>query len=425
MSWCSPMGTNPRMPLADPLSQVLLALAAVIVTGLILGKILRFLGQPPVIGEIVAGVLLGPSLLGPRLSGMLLPSSVAPTLGIIAQLGILLYMFTVGLELSGQALRQRTKTLVATSLAGLLVPFSLGMGLAFLLYPRFAGGTVGFLGFSLFLGISLSVTAFPVLARILAERQLLKTELGSLALTCAAVGDGAAWCLLALVVGVVKTQVGVGLRVALLTLAYLTVMLFVVRPLARRLIARWEAELPAPTRSALVLVALILSALTTEQIGIHAIFGAFLLGAILPSSSGIAKRLIQQLQPVVTALLLPAFFALTGMRTRIDLLSGAGVWLICGGIILVATLGKVGGTFFAARGTGVGTRDAMILGALMNTRGLMELIVLNIGLDLHVISPTLFAMMVVMALVTTMMTAPALHWLLPDLRKTTQWRQHD
>ena len=413
------------MPFADPLSQVLLALAAVIVTGLLLGRVLRYFGQPPVIGEIVAGIVLGPSLLGAHFSGLLLPSSVAPLLSIIAQLGILLYMFTVGLELSGEALRKRTTTLVSTSLAGLLVPFAMGIGLAALLYPRYSGGAGGFLGFALFLGISLSVTAFPVLARILSERQLLKSELGSLALTCAAVGDGAAWCLLALVVGVVQTKVGVGLRVALLAAIYLAVMLFVVRPLVRRLVATWEGTPLTPTRGALVLVGVLLSALTTEQIGIHAIFGAFLFGAILPSQSKLAHTLTQQLQPVVTALLLPAFFALTGMKTRIDLLSGVGAWLVCGGIILVATLGKVGGTYFAARGTGVGARDALVLGALMNTRGLMELIVLNIGLDLHVLSPVLFAMLVVMALVTTMMTAPALNGLLPLGRKTTLWQQPD
>nr|WP_309693694.1 cation:proton antiporter [Armatimonas sp.] len=413
------------MPLADPLSQVLLALAAVIVVGLILGKLVGYLGQPPVIGEVIAGVVLGPSLLGGHLSGLLLPSSAAPFLGILAQLGILLYMFTVGLELSGSAIRQRAATLVVTSLASLLVPFLLGMALTPLLYVRFADKSASLTSFSLFMGISLAVTAFPVLARILTDRQMFQTPLGTLALACAAIGDVIAWCLLAIVVGVAKAQVGVGVSVVWGTLAYLATMLLLVRPLARRLLARWgEGNLTA-SRGALVMVALLLSALATEQIGIHAIFGAFLLGAILPSSSRVAKTLIQQLQPVVTALLLPAFFALTGMRTRIDLLSGVGAWLTCGGIILVATLGKVGGTFFAARGTGVETRDAMVLGALMNTRGLMELIVLNIGLDLHVISPTLFAMMVVMALVTTMMTAPALHWLLPDSRKTTQWRQHD
>jgi Kef-type K+ transport system membrane component KefB len=171
-----------------------------------------------------------------------------------------------------------------------------------------------------------------------------------------------------------------------------------------------------------VLVGVLLSALATEQIGIHAIFGAFLFGAILPSQSKLAHTLIQQLQPVVTALLLPAFFALTGMKTRIDLLSGAGTWLVCGAIVLVATLGKVGGTFLAARGTGIGARDALVLGALMNTRGLMELIVLNVGLDLQVLSPILFAMLVVMAIATTMMTAPALNGLLPDSRKTTLWQ---
>ncbi|WP_395091107.1 cation:proton antiporter [Armatimonas sp.] len=413
------------MPLTDPLSQVLLALAAVIAAGVVLGKLVGFLGQPPVIGEVLAGIVLGPSLLGARLSGMLLPATATPLLGILAQLGILLYMFTVGLELSGGSLRQQVKTLAVTSLASLLVPFLLGMALTPVLFIRFAHKEASLTSFSLFMGISLSVTAFPVLARILTDRQMFQTPLGTLALACAAIGDVIAWCLLAIVVGVAKAQVGVGVTIVWGTLGYLAAMLLIVRPLARRLMRHWGDEPLTPARGALVLVAVLLSALATEEIGIHAVFGAFLLGAILPHQSTLAQTLIRQLQPVVSTLLLPAFFALTGMRTRIDFLSEGSAWLICAGIILVATLGKVGGTFFAARGTGVGARDALVLGALMNTRGLMELIVLNIGLDLHVISPTLFAMMVVMALVTTMMTAPALLWLLPDSRKTTQWRQHD
>jgi Kef-type K+ transport system membrane component KefB len=413
------------MPLADPLSQVLLALAAVLAAGLILGRLVRYLGQPPVIGEVIAGVLLGPSLLGSHRSGLLLPATAAPLMGIVAQLGILLYMFTVGLALSSGSARQQPKTLIATALASLLVPFGLGIVLALALYPRLAGQGVALVPFALFIGVSLCVTAFPVLARILADRKMLQTPLGSLALSCAALGDVAAWCLLAFVVGVATSRPGAGLLVGVYTLGYLLVMALLVRPLVRRVVARWEGESLSPERLALIFVALLLSALATERIGIHAIFGAFLLGALIPQGSVVARTLAPQLQPVVTTLLLPAFFALTGMRTRLDLISGAGAWLTCGAIILVATLGKVGGTFLAARGTGLGGRDALILGTLMNTRGLMELIVLNIGLELKVLSPALFAMLVVMALATTMMTAPALQWLLPVARKTEPWQRPD
>jgi Kef-type K+ transport system membrane component KefB len=223
-----------------------------------------------------------------------------------------------------------------------------------------------------------------------------------------------AWCLLAFVVAVARSRPDQGFMVAAATVAYIGAMLLVIRPLLRRAIARWESDHLPRSAVAFVFVALLLSALATEAIGIHAIFGAFLLGAVIPAGSTVAQTLARQLESVVTVLLLPSFFAFTGMRTRIDLLSGFDQWLICGLIIVVATLGKFGGTVAAARLTGLDWRNTMALGTLMNTRGLMELIVLNIGLDLGVISPVLFAMMVIMALTTTMITAPVLRWLIPE-----------
>lgn len=397
----------------DIFLHVLVALAAVILTGQVLAKCFTYLGQPPVIGEVVAGIILGPSLLGPEVSALILPPSVAPHLGVIAQLGVLLYMFTVGLELHGDLIRHRVQATVATSHASIVVPFVLGAGLALYLYPRLSSSDVPFTSFALFMGVAMSITAFPVLARILTDRRMIKTELGVIALTCAATDDVTAWFLLAFVVGVANAQAGAGFVVAGATLAYILLMFLLVRPLLERTVARWETGQLPQGAVAFVFVALLLSALTTEYIGIHALFGAFLLGAVIPHDSAVAQTFTRKLEPVVTVLLLPAFFAFTGMRTQIDLVTGLDQWLICGIIILVATVGKFGGTLAAARLTGLTWRNAAALGTLMNTRGLIELIVLNIGLDLGVISPTLFAMMVIMALVTTMLTSPVLRLLIP------------
>jgi Kef-type K+ transport system membrane component KefB len=393
---------------------VLVALTAVIVTGLILAKCFAYLGQPPVIGEVVAGIVLGPSFLGSELSAFILPPDIAPFLGVIAQLGVLLYMFSVGLELHAAPIRRHLHATIATSHASILLPFVLGAALALGLYPRLSTSDVSFASFALFMGVAMSITAFPVLARILTDRRMNHTELGVLALTCAATDDVTAWCLLALVVGVAQAEIGSGLSVAAETLGYILVMVLLVRPILKRIIASSNPDQLSRNSVALVFIALLLSALTTEYIGIHAIFGAFLLGAVIPHDSIVARTFTRHLDFVVTVLLLPAFFAFTGMRTRIDLMSGIDQWLICALIIVVATAGKFGGTLAAARLTGLDWRTAAALGTLMNTRGLMELIVLNVGLDLKVISPTLFAMMVLMALVTTMMTSPLLGLLMPS-----------
>jgi len=396
------------------LLRVLVALVAIIVTGQMLGWVFAYLNQPPVIGEVVAGILLGPSLLGPEVSALVLPPSVAPYLGIIAQLGVVLYMFLVGLELNPALLKQRAHATVATSHASILTPFILGALLSLLLYPRVSTSDVSFTSFALFMGVSMSITAFPVLARILTDYRMSRTRLGALALSCAAIDDVTAWCLLAFVVGIAKAEVGQGLFVAAGAVAFIAFMFLLGRPILERVVVRWEGEAQTRVITTVVFVALLLSSLTAELIGIHAIFGAFLLGAVIPHDSALARALTRQLEQVVTILLLPAFFALTGMRTRIDLLYEPWQWLICAVIVLTAVVGKFGGTLVAGRLTGLRWRDAAILGTLMNTRGLMELIVLNVGLDLHVITPTLFAMMVLMALVTTMMTAPVVRLLNPQ-----------
>lgn len=400
----------------ETLFHVLLALLAVVVAGRLLGMVFRWLGQPPVIGEVVGGILLGPSLLGrvaPEASAFLLPTSLATHFGVIAQLGVILYMFLVGLELNAELLRDRAHSTVAISHASIVAPFLLGALAALDLYPRLSSSGVPFTSFALFMGVAMSITAFPVLARILTDRKMTKSELGVIALTCAAADDATAWCLLAFVVGVVQAKVGDVWRIVIFTLLFVSGMLFLARPIIQRMIARLGNREPDSHVIALVLGGVLLCAMTTELIGIHALFGAFVLGAIIPHDSRLAHSLTQKLEDLVTILLLPAFFAFTGMRTELGLVTGIENWLVCGLIILIATAGKFGGTLIAARMTGMNWRDAAGLGILMNTRGLMELIVLNIGLDLGVISPRLFAMMVIMALVTTIATTPILQWIIP------------
>lgn len=411
--------SSPKPP-SHVLLHVLLALAVVTVASRALGMLFRLIRQPPVIGEVIAGILLGPSLLGafaPGAQEFLFGGGIAQYLGIVAQVGVILFMFLVGLELDTRTLRERSHTTIAISHASIVLPFLLGALLALFLYPRLSSDAVGFTNFSLFMGVSLSVTAFPVLARILTDSGLSRSTLGVVSLACAAVDDATAWCLLALVVGIVRANSSSSFVTLALTVVYVSVMLFFLRPLVQRWVQR--VEVVGKLRqgaSAVVLIGLLLSALATEAIGIHALFGAFLLGAIVPHESLLAREMTRRLEDFVVVLLLPAFFAFTGLRTQIGLLHGITDWLYCGAIILVASIGKFCGSALAARFGGFGWRDACSLGVLMNTRGLMELIVLNVGFELGVISPRLFAMLVIMAVVTTFATAPLLQLLNPSLR---------
>ena len=413
--FAAPVATaQPAAPVAEGgiFLHLLLALAAIIVLGRILSHLFVHLSQPPVIGEVVAGILLGPSLVGARLSALVLPPSVGPSLGVIAQLGVVLYMFIVGVELNPALLKRRAQATLIISHTSIFMPFLMGAGLALYLYPRYSNGTVNFTSFALFIGVAMAITAFPVLARILTDYRIARTRLGVLALSCAAIGDVTAWCLLAFVIGVAKAEMGQGLYVSAGALGYILFMYLAGRPFMGWITRRCERDADRTEFAVtLIFVALLLSALATEAIGIHAIFGAFLLGCVIPCDSAVARTLMHRLESVVTVLLLPAFFAYTGMRTRLDLLNQPSDWLICGLIVLVATLGKTGGAYAAARLSGLGSHNAALLGTLMNTRGLMELIVLNVGLELRVITPALFSIMVLMALVTTALTSPVLDYL--------------
>ena len=408
---------------------VLVTLAAVIGLGNLLAWCFRRIGQPSVIGEVVAGIVLGPSILGtfaPDAMHCLIPGPATDPHGLvvasmktIAQLGVVLYMFIVGLELNTHKVGRQAKAAIAISHASIVFPFILGAGMALFLYPILSTSEVPFTSFALFLGVAMSITAFPVLARILTDQKLEQTDLGVIALSCAATDDVTAWCLLAFVVGVAEAQIGGAVLVAVATIVFIAVMFLVIRPLAIRWIAWAEPRGLDRQATPVLFIALLCAALTTEAIGIHAVFGAFLLGAVIPHDSRVAQELSRKLYDVVTIMLLPAFFAITGMNTRIGLIDGLESWLICGAIIILATVGKFGGTIVAARLIGIDWRTSAALGILMNTRGLMELIVLNIGLSLGVISPKLFAMMVIMALATTIATAPILRSLIADGRQKT------
>ncbi len=399
--------------LQHPLSILLLQVIVIVVAARLVGLLFLRMGQPAVIGEMVAGIILGPSLLGalfPSTQSFLFPASSMGSLRALSELGVILFMFVVGLDLNLQHLRLKAHAAVLVSHASIMVPFLLGIGLSLLIYSPLASPNVSFTAFALFIGVAMSITAFPVLARIIEERELNKTFLGSTAIACAAVDDVTAWCILAIVVAIAKANGLIGsLTTILLTLIFISVMLFLLKPRADRLIGeKLSRGRTSKETIAIVLLITFTSALFTEVIGIHALFGAFLAGVVMPSHGGLRHFLRQRIEPFSSGFLLPLFFAFTGLRTQIGLLDDWQSWLMCLAIIGVAIAGKLGGSMMAARWTGMNWRESFSLGALMNTRGLVELIVLNLGYDLGILPPKTFAMMVLMALTTTFMTGPLL-----------------
>lgn len=403
------MGHN----LTHPLAILLLQIITIIVAARFFGFLCKKIGQPAVIGEIAAGIILGPSLVGmyfPAFSAFLFPAASLANLQFLSQIGLILFMFVIGMELDLKVLKNQANEAVVISHASIIIPFSLGVGLAYFIYDSFSGESVKFLSFSLFIGIAMSVTAFPVLARIVQERGMSKTRIGTVVITCAAADDITAWCILAAVIAIVKAgSFGSSFYTILLAAGYVLLMLKIVQPFLKRLgdIYSSKEGLSKPVVG-IFFIMLLMSAYATEVIGIHALFGAFMAGVIMPDNMRFRNLFIEKVEDVAQVLLLPLFFVFTGLRTQIGLLNEPYLWQICALIILVAVVGKFIGSALAARFVGENWRDSLTIGALMNTRGLMELVVLNIGYDLGVLTPEVFAMMVIMALVTTVMTGPAL-----------------
>lgn len=407
------LATSPAVPgLIPDLALTLVQIIAMIVASRAVGALLRLIRQPPVIGEVAAGILLGPSLFGrlaPHLFAATFPATSIGTLTSLSQIGLIFFMFLVGLEFAPELMRERRDSIVIISHVSIVVPFVLGSALALYLYPRLAESGVSFRGFALFLGTSMSITAFPVLARILEERHLLRTKMGNTAIACAAVDDVSAWCILALVIMIVRNTHPAGLAIRIVLLAvYVAVMIAGVRPLLRELLVR-RARGPMSERVLVGIMLLVLvSSCITEMLGIHALFGAFLAGTIIPRETRLPEVLVGHVRALTCIVLLPLFFAVTGLRTNVGLLDGTRMWLLCALVLAVAIVGKLGGATLSARFVGFSWRESTAIGVLMNTRGLMEMVVLNIGLDIGVISHTLFTMIVLMALVTTAMTTPLL-----------------
>lgn len=401
---------------ANATTVLFLQILSILFLTFLVTRLFRFLGQPDVIGEMTAGIILGPSLLGllsPEAYQFLFPPASLPNLQSLSQLGLLVFLFLIGMEIDLGHLKQNVQSAMLVSHASILLPFVMGVALAIWLFPDFAPGGVHFLSFGLFLGTAMSITAFPVLARIVQERGLMETLSGRMAITVAAVDDATAWCVLALVVALVKaTGIASAIGTVVLAILYVLSMAYIVRPLVHRMgQVYFTREIVGRGVMAVIILLIIGSSLLTELIGIHAFFGAFMAGVILPSDSRFRRIISEKLEDFAGVILLPLFFAYTGVRTDFALVVQSGNWPVFFWVFLVAVAGKLGGGLIAARLSGIGLLDSLKIGVLINTRGLVELIVLNVGLDLGVLSQELFSVMVLMALSTTFMTGPILTWL--------------
>jgi Kef-type K+ transport system membrane component KefB len=414
-------------------AMLLLQIISILIVSRIFSYIFAKLGQPTVIGEILAGIILGPSVLGyyfPDAFNFLFTPASLSNLYILSQVGLVLFMFTIGMELDMKSLKNKMGTTFVISNASIIIPYFLGMVLAYAIYEQFAASQTDFLSFALFIGISMSITAFPVLARIVQERGLTKTHLGTLSIASAAFNDVTAWCVLAAVLAITKTgDISSSLFNIGLAVIYVLLMMLVVKPFLKKIGEIYKnSEVVTKSIFAFFLLILITSAYITQVIGIHALFGAFLAGVIMPQIPIFRKLMIDKIEDVSLTLLLPLFFVYTGLRTEIGLLNTPELWWMCGIIIMVAIVGKFLGGALSAKILGESWRDSLSLGVLMNTRGLMELIVLNIGYEMKILPPPIFVMLVIMALVTTFMTSPALsfiNFILPEKKKQEEFQRQE
>jgi len=399
---------------ADPAAILLLQIVVILLAVRLFGWICQKIGQPIVIGEIFAGIVLGPSLLGyylPEVSAFIFPESSLENIGFLSQIGLILFMFIVGMELNLRTIKNKANNALIISHTSIVVAFASGVVVAYFLYGQFTYEKTSFLPFALFMGIAMSIAAFPVMARIVHEKGMNKTPLGAMIITCAAIDDITAWCLLAAVIAIVKAgSVTSAIYTILLAVIYVIVMFKLIRPFLKRI-----ADLQPSSRMinqsviGIIFLVLFLSAYATEVIGIHALVGAFLAGVIMPPNINFRNLFTEKIEDVALVLLLPLFFVYTGLRTQIGLLNEPGMWLICLALVFVAIAGKLLSSTLASRFVGYNWKDSLIIGSLMNTRGLIQLVVLNIGLDLGILTPEIFVMMVVVALTTTFMTSPLLN----------------
>lgn len=399
--------------LLQPTAILILQIVSILSAVRIFGWICKKTGQPTVVGEIIAGVVLGPSLLGlylPEVFNFIFPPASLGNISFLSQIGLILFMFIVGMELNLRTLKNKANDALIISHISIAATFTIGVFVAYYLFSRINQTNKDFLPFALFMGIAMSIAAFPVMARIIHERGINKTPIGPIIITCAAIDDITAWCLLASVIAIAKAgSMASTLFVILLAIIYIYLMFKIVRPFLHR-IADTQTSKHIVNKSliGLFFIVLFLSAYITEVIGIHALFGAFVAGVIMPSNVNFRKLFSERIEDVALILLLPLFFVFTGLRTQIGLINEPQMWIICGCIIILAVLGKSMGSALAARFIGYNWKDSLTIGALMDTRGLMELVVLNIGLDLGILTPEVFAMMVIMALTTTFLTSPLL-----------------
>jgi Kef-type K+ transport system membrane component KefB len=404
------------------LPRLLFALAIILLVTKTCAYLMKLVKQPPVIGEVLGGIAMGPTILGkllPEVQAFIFPKGLNPSIDALAQIGIILFMFIVGMEFDTRKLKNKVGSSLIISHTSIFVPLFLGALMSFWIFPRFAPESVPFALFALFLGVSISVTAFPVLARIIKDLGIQNSPMAVVTMGCAALDDVTAWCLLALITCVAGKDLSLAWQMLALTLVFAGTMYWIVRPLVTRFAASVEEKGFRVETFTIVIVALLMSALATEAIGIHALFGAFFLGVLIPTESTLARKLNLRLETLTTTLFLPLFFVYSGLKTDLNLLTDGEGFLLTVIVTTVAIVGKVGASGISAYFTGVNKRDSLALGLLMNTRGLVELVVLNLGLELGLLTPLLFSAFVVMTLITTLMTTP----LFILVTKRSPWRE--